>query len=126
MKYAALRVSLVKLPVSDLKRAVAYYRDVLGFQEMFTEPAYGWSSLSAGDVKLGLYVPGMGGGDQTPGGSAGFQLEVNDLTSLHQCLADRGAIMSQGVHMSDDGMRRLIVSDPDGNLLQITEPQVEA
>lgn len=34
-------VSLVKVPVSDLKRAVAYYRDVLGFEEQFTAAGYG-------------------------------------------------------------------------------------
>jgi catechol 2,3-dioxygenase-like lactoylglutathione lyase family enzyme len=126
VKDAAPRVGLVKLPVSDLNRAVAYYRDVLGFEEEFTAPEYGWSSLSAGEVKLGLYVPGMGGGDQTPGGSAGFQLQVHDLTSLHQHLAQRGAIMPEGVYTAADGMRCLIVHDPDGNQLQIGEPQTEA
>jgi predicted enzyme related to lactoylglutathione lyase len=122
MKDAGVSVSLVKVPVSDVNQSVPYYRDVLGFEEQFTVEEYGWSSLTAGDVSLGLFVPGKGGGNATPGGSTGFQLQVDDLAALYARLHQRGALLGEGIYTSADGMQCLEIQDPDGNVLHVSQP----
>ena len=118
-------VSLVKVPVCNIEQAVAYYRDVLGFEEQFTVAEYGWSTLTAGEVSLGLYVPGLGGGSATLGGSAGFQMQVADLPALHALLAGRGALLGEGLYTSADGMQCLEITDTDGNVLHVSQPAPE-
>lgn len=125
MNGAKPRATLVKVPVSDPERAVTHCPDVLGFAGQFTVPEYGWSSLAAGDVALGLYVPGLGGGSATPGGSAGFQIRVADLRALHAPLAGRGALLDGGLYTSADGMQCVEITEPDGNVLRVSRAAPE-
>lgn len=119
MKEAGIRLVCVKIPVSDLSRAVAYYRDVLGMEERVTLPEYGWASLAAGEVRVGLHVPDPTGGERPPGGQVGFQLAADDLASLHDRLAARGAALPLGLFQAENGIGCLLVVDPDGNVISI-------
>lgn len=113
------QLALLKIPVSDVARALPFYRDALGFSEVFVVAEYGWAQLTAGDLPLALYVPGMGGGDRAPGGEVDFHLAVPDLEAWCAAAVGRGASCPAGVERGDDGSAFCVVVDPDGNRLRI-------
>src|SRR5690242_19532826 len=63
------RPATVRYFVTDLDTAVAFYRDLLGF-EVELRPSPAFAMLYRGDLRLLLSVPGHpGGGDALPDGS---------------------------------------------------------
>ncbi len=114
-------VKMVKIPVSDIDRAIVYYRDVLGLQEEFSVPQYGWSQFAVGNLPLCLYVPGMGGGRGVAGNCDSIHLSTTALGSTYKELSARGAIMPDGLHTGDDGTKFVDVHDPDGNIIKIAQ-----
>lgn len=117
----AYALSLLKVPVSDIARSVAFYRDAMGFTEGFVAPEYGWAQLNAGTLSLALFVPGMGGGDAKVGGSAWFHLSLpgSEFDALAERLGTRDALVEGRIHQGNDGAVFVDVLDPDGNVLKV-------
>ncbi len=111
------RISLVRVGVRDLDRAVAFYRDVLHFDS----PAGiddGRVRMIAGDqrVELVLIDPA-----EPVGGRLAFELSAHDLETVSARAAGWGAVVAGGVLTSQGGRRYIDVRDPDGNVLRIVE-----
>ncbi|MFJ1755324.1 VOC family protein [Kitasatospora sp. NPDC088134] len=112
------------IPVTDLGRAVAYYRDTLGLnpvRESSEEVVF-----RCGGTEFGMY--------ETPyGGQAGHTLaswKVADLAAEMAELRGRGVVFEEydlpGLKTLDgiaeaDGMRAAWFKDPDGNVLCVNE-----
>ncbi len=114
-------VLLVKIPVTDVARAAAFYREGLRLKEEFAAPEYGWAQFATGGVPLCLYVPGKGGGVGVPGHSDCVNLVVADAVRFHDEVAARwkgpvGAVMKTG-----DGGVMFEVRDPDGNTIRVVQ-----
>jgi catechol 2,3-dioxygenase len=113
----------VHLKVSDLDRAIAFYRDVLGFelqQRMGDEAAF----LSAGGYHhhIGLNTWESQGGSPPPPGSTGlyhFAIRYPDRRALANALK---RVLEAGIPIgaSDHGVSEAIYfADPDGNGIEI-------
>ncbi len=113
----------VHLKVSDLDRAIAFYRDVLGFelqQRMSDEAAF----LSAGGYHhhIGLNTWESKGGSPPPPGSTGlyhFAIRYPDRRALANALK---RVLEAGIPIgaSDHGVSEAIYfADPDGNGIEI-------
>lgn len=115
------KLSLLKIPVVNLQRAVSFYRDTLGFEENFAADEYGWAQLSAGDLTLALFVPGMGGGDGSVGASVGFHLSLPgaEFDELADAVQSAGVLVEDRVHKGNDGTTFIDIRDPDGNVLKV-------
>lgn len=118
----------VRYIVHDVDRAVAFYRDHLGF-EVEMRPAPGFAMLRRGVLRLLLNAPGAGGagraGDDAPpapGGWNRFQLEVTDLDASVDRLRDAGATWRSGI-VEGQGGRQALVEDPSGNVIELFEPR---
>lgn len=118
------KVGHIHLKVSDLDRAVAFYRDVLGFelqQQLGSEAAF----LSAGGYHhhIGLNTWQSRGGSPPPPGTTGL-FHVAFLYPTRESLAGavRGVI-DAGVPLSgasDHGVSEAIyLNDPDGNGIEL-------
>lgn len=117
---AGVSVGFVKVPVSDVRRAADFYRDVLGLTEDFVVAEYGWAQMSTGTIPICLYVPGMGGGTRAPGGDTGIQLRVADARAAHAAAAAAGGVDGD-LMAGDDGTASFTARDPDGNLVQVAQ-----
>src|SRR6187401_960635 len=119
-----VRVGHVHLKVSDLDRALRFYRDVLGFeltQRYGSQAAF----LSAGDYHhhIGLNTWESAGGAPPPAGSTGlYHLAI--LYPTRAELADaflrltRASISLEGA--ADHGVSEaLYLRDPDGNGVEL-------
>jgi catechol 2,3-dioxygenase len=121
----------VHLKVSDLDRAVAFYRDVLGFelmQKLGDQAAF----LSAGGYHhhIGLNTWESRGGSPPPPGTTGlyhFAIRFPDRPALAAALK---RVVEAGIRVgaSDHGVSEAIYfADPDGNGIEIyrDRPQEE-
>jgi catechol 2,3-dioxygenase len=119
-----VEIGHVHLKVSDLDRAVGFYRDVLGFEEMARmgdQAAF----LSAGGYHhhIGLNTWESKGGSPPPPGSTGlFHVAIRyptraALAKALRRLVDAGVPLSGA---SDHGVSEAIyLHDPDGNGIEL-------
>ena len=118
----------VRYFVTDLDAAVAFYRDLLGFEEEL-RPSPAFAMLYRGDLRLLLSVPGgQGGGGPMPdgilpgpGGWNRIALQVTDLPAAVDGLRDKGARFRNDI-VTGTGVRQILIQDPSGNLTELFEP----
>lgn len=116
-----LQGARVQVFVTDLARSLAFYRDLLGFEVVFThgEPPF-YGEVRRDGARLNLRVV-----DESPfmaGVQEGEELlsayvEVTDPEALCAEVTAAGADARSGLRRTPWGTRELIVRDPDGNLL---------
>jgi len=100
--------------VRDLEAARAFYRDTLGFEEVFVDFDDGWSRLTHGPMEIAL---AQGEPDES-GGVA--HVDVDDVKSVADDLREAG--VEVGVVFEIHGQIRLVdVFDPDGNRIQLAQ-----
>lgn len=118
------RIGHVHLKVADLDRALAFYRDVLGFELM---QRYGTQAafISAGGYHhhIGLNTWESQGGSPPPPGTTGLY-HVAILYPTRAALADAlQRLIDAGIPLqgaSDHGVSEaLYLSDPDGNGIEL-------
>jgi catechol 2,3-dioxygenase-like lactoylglutathione lyase family enzyme len=123
-------LEVVVLPVSDIDRAVDFYRDKLGFNldhdtqnehmhvVQLTPPGSG-CSIVMGDLPAQNQMP--------PGSMKSLQLVVSDAAAARQELADRGVEVSDlQVITEADGGTFFGFADPDGNTWAVQEIKARA
>ena len=116
----------VRYIVDDVDAAIAFYRDLLGF-ELVMHPAPPFAMLSLGDLRLALSAPsGQGGGGQIlpdgsrpePGGWNRFQILVEDLAAEVERLRAAGARFRSDIVQGVAG-DQILVDDPSGNPIEL-------
>lgn len=102
-------MAFVAYSVSDVPRAVSFYRDVIGLQP--TQASEHWVEFDVGDTTFGV---GQGEGiGISPGSQFSASFEVDNLDEMHTRLTQRGVTVT-GINESPV-CRSCFVSDPDGN-----------
>jgi catechol 2,3-dioxygenase-like lactoylglutathione lyase family enzyme len=123
-------LEVVVLPVSDIDRSVAFYRDKLGFHldhdtrnehmhvVQLTPPGSG-CSIVLGDLPAQRQM--------APGSMRSLQLVVADAAAARQELLDRGVEVSEPmVFTQADGGTFFGFEDPDGNTWSVQEIRARA
>jgi predicted enzyme related to lactoylglutathione lyase len=121
-------LEVVILPVGDIDRSIAFYRDMVGFDldhdtknehmhvVQFTPRGSG-CSIVFGDLPAQR--------EMAPGSMGGLQLVVADAQAARQELLDRGVEASEIMTFSpDDGGTFFGFSDPDGNTWAVQQLKV--
>jgi catechol 2,3-dioxygenase-like lactoylglutathione lyase family enzyme len=119
-------MATVRYLVSDVRRALEFYVDTLGFetnQEML--PAF--ASVRKGDLELWLAGPASSAARSMPdgrqpvaGGWNRFVIETDDLADLIDRLRASGATLRNDT-VSGPGGKQILVDDPDGNPIELFE-----
>lgn len=108
------RIGQIAIPVTDIDRAVTFYRDVLGMKFLFQAPP-GLGFFDCGGVRLMLDLPAK---DQAGRGGV-LYYQVQDLQAAFETLSDRGAAVMARPHliakMPDHELWMAFFRDPDGN-----------
>ncbi len=117
----------VNLYTHDIEAALAFYRDLLGFTEVFRAPADG--APEHVELRLGSFMLGLGtaeagkrvhGVDSNPGAPAMVVvLWCNDVDAACEELRATGAPVIQEPHDTGNNNRNALLRDPDGNLVEI-------
>ena len=109
-----------ELPVSNLREAVEYYEQKLGFRAAMEMPTGDYAIVERDGVAIHLFQDAAG--SHSP---AGMHIFTSGLDELHAELLQRGARLTQGIERKPWGNRDFRVNDPSGNQIKFTEPLVE-
>jgi glyoxylase I family protein len=117
----------VRIQVTDVARAAAFYTDHLGFKVEHQQlPAF--ASVSLGEFRLLLSGPGAsgsrpmpGGQSQRPGGWNRVVLRVADLPAHIDALKKKSVTFRNQMETGPGG-RQIQIEDPDGNPIELFEP----
>lgn len=110
--------SSVVIHVSDLNRALSYYKDTLGFVEDFRVHEY--VGLTLDNVCIHLSGPGNQGKKKAPG-SSHFCIECEEVDKYFNTISSKGAFIDVPLDDRFYGMRDFAVNDHDGNTLVFGE-----
>jgi len=109
------RLGQVAIPATDLARAIAFYRDVLGLRLLFEAPPK-LAFFDCGGVRLMISEPE--GGTAFQPGSILYYV-VDDLKGTHEALAARGVQFLHGpqlvARMPDHELWMAFLRDSEGN-----------
>ena len=97
------------VPVQNMDRALAFYRDALGLTAAFSSPD--WTELGWRDATIALHRGG------TPAEQSWLGFEVDDLDSALAEIESSGG--RRGAERTEGGVRLVTVTDPEGNSLTI-------
>jgi len=112
---AVSEIAFTMYPVTDLPRALAFYRDALGLRTTDVAADF-WVEFDVGGGTFGI-----GNFEQvgTPGSAQSLALEVADLDGYRKTLADRGIEATEPHDLKF--CRISVVRDPDGNQIWLHE-----
>lgn len=104
------------LGVSDLERAIVFYRDVIGFALVHANPAESFAQFAAGGI--GLRVVGK----HPPNSSqyAVIEIVVDDIEAAYAELSGKGVEFPMRPAKQPWGGWLAQLRDPDGNLFYLT------
>jgi methylmalonyl-CoA/ethylmalonyl-CoA epimerase len=112
-------VAQLLIPVENLDRAIAFYRDTLGLRYLFSAPPH-MSFFQSGSVRLLIGVPAP---DQPRNRGSQVYFQVPDIHAVFQTLSDRGVsfgVKPHVVHRTPTTELWLAeFQDPDGNQLAL-------
>ena len=74
--------------VSDMTKAVTFYRDVLGLRLKFESP--GWSEFVTGETTLALHPAS----EKNPAGKVELGFTVGDVEAFYRDMSARGVVFS--------------------------------
>lgn len=113
------QIGQIAVPVSDIDRAVAFYRDVLGMRFLFQAPP-GLGFFDCAGIRLMLDVPAKA---QSKNYSSVIYYRVADLDTAYETLSARGVLFDEKPHLvatlSDHELWMAFFRDLDGNLLAL-------
>jgi catechol 2,3-dioxygenase-like lactoylglutathione lyase family enzyme len=117
------KLEVVPVPVSDVDRSIAFYRDSVGFtldHDHTVTESLRFVQLTPPGSACSI-VMGLGIVDSAPGTLRGLQLVVDDIQAAHAELAGRGVDVTDVT--TGPGGAFVYFADPDGNTWTVQDPR---
>ena len=109
-------IGQIALTVTELERAIGFYRDVLGMKLLFQVPNLAFFACDS--VRLML-----SGAEKATENSSVIYFKVPDIQTAHRTLVERGATFEREpqlvARMPDHELWMAFLRDPDRNLLAV-------
>jgi catechol 2,3-dioxygenase-like lactoylglutathione lyase family enzyme len=114
-----VRLNIAIVFVSDMRRSIAFYRDVLGLPLEF-ESSH-WTQFDASGAKLALHAAGAGGVEPpSRAGSCRPGFAVPDLDAFHRRMLEQKVSCAQAP-TDTFGVRVAQYLDPDGLTINVAQ-----
>ena len=115
---ATISVAYVNVPVSNLERAVAFFRDVIGLPLRFSDAEFGYAAFDAGGASFAVVQAGEG---EAVGRHTGVGFMSENLDADHAELASKGVEFTRPPTKEPWGGYMAVFADPDGNTYYLDE-----
>ena len=138
------KFNCIELPISDMKRSIDFYENILGLKKIYEHPV--WTSFELGGVSLALAVSGtknnkkssdictscsfcvlryaknkMNSNKKNPTATAVIYLETNNLENDFKVLKEKKVNFITEPKEQEWGGKTAVFLDPDNNLLVLTQ-----
>jgi len=119
MNLADATISQLLIPIEDLEKGVAFYRDVLGLPLLFEAPPQ-MAFFNCGGIRLlvGVVPPG-----KTAQRGSAIYFQVTDIHAVHFSLNGKGVAFKAEPHLVNRTPKSELwlaeFTDPDGNQLAL-------
>ena len=116
------KIGYVIVGVKALESSIAFYRDVLGFELLFSEPEFHFASFKVGEMSFSLAE----GAEETHGTgnrNTGIGFVVPDVDTAHAELAGKGIKFTMEPGKMPWGGYMAMFVDPDGNEFYLDQAQ---
>ena len=117
--FGLAQIGQIAVPVGDLQRAIAFYRDALGMRFLFQAPP-GLGFFDCGGVRLMLDAPAKA---QAEHHGSVIYYKVPDLQAAFEALSARGVAFEVNprliAKLPDHELWMAFFRDPDANLLAL-------
>ena len=121
MNLTSSSIGQIAITVSDVRKALHFYRDILGLRFLF-EAGQNLAFLQVGEVRIMLSTP-QGAG--RIGANSILYFNVYDIEAVHAQLVTQGAANERGpqlaARMPDHDLWLAFLRDPDGNFVGLME-----
>jgi predicted enzyme related to lactoylglutathione lyase len=107
------------IPVSDLERSLAFYRDVLGFTVSFSYQGF-YAGIEMGPVQLHLSAK-----PRSAPGTGSVYIFADEVDEYYAAVRVKGANAPEPPKNFPYGMRDFAVFDPDNNQIGFGAPHDE-
>jgi catechol 2,3-dioxygenase-like lactoylglutathione lyase family enzyme len=115
-----LGIDTVAVVVSNRRKALRWYRDVLGLEVAFTAPEEGhWIEVGPGRPLTRLHICEM---PKTEPGPTGITLLTEDIHAEYERLRSMGVSFRYPPRRMEWGEWMCAFSDPDGNEFDLKQP----
>lgn len=108
------RIHHVIVYVRDMKKAIAWYRDLLGLPLRFAEEW--WAEFDTEGATLALHPRAK---DESGGGRTGVSFSVLNVGATIDILRARGVKVTREPEKVGEGIRVAEIEDPEGNRLSL-------
>jgi predicted enzyme related to lactoylglutathione lyase len=117
----------VNVFVSDLQRAVGFFRDTLGLPLEFADEKFGYASFSPKGVRMGVarIEPGTPESQRMIGRHTGIGFGVPDLDAAHRELSGKRVRFTMPPTKQPWGGYMATFADPDGNIFYLDQLRSE-
>lgn len=119
-------IKQIAITVSDVDKALEFYRDILGLEFLFSAGP-NLAFLNADGVRIMLSTP-QGAG--AVGANSILYFNVNDIESSYEAFVEQGAKAERepqlAANMTDHDLWTGFLRDPDDNLVGLMEEKANA
>ena len=115
-----ISIGYVIVGVKELDPAVAFYRDVMGFELEFSDPAFHYASFRVGELHFSL-AAGVEETHGTGDRNTGIGFMVPDVDAAHTELAAKGVNFTMSPSKQPWGGYMAMFADPDGNVFYLDQ-----
>lgn len=115
------RIGYVIVGVTDLDRAIAFYRDAMGFEFVHAAPEFHFDEFKVGYLRFSLAGGSGGDGGHKVGGNTGIGFVVADVDAAHKEIATNGVSFTMEPSQQPWGGYMAMFADPDGNVFYLDQ-----
>lgn len=117
------QIGYVNVFVSDLSRAVEFYRDTLGLPLQFEDAKFGYASFASDRIRLGLAGVDPSAPDSAGllGRHTGIGFVVRDLDAAYQELVAKAVRFTMAPAKQPWGGYMATFADPDANIFYLDQ-----
>ena len=116
--FAYTQNCVISVNVSDLERSRAWYREALGFPEIYRMDEYGWAEVATAITGVSI---GLGQTEELKVGGIVPTFGVEDIAAAKAHIESKGGRFEGEPYDIADQVKLVTVYDPDGNPFMLAQ-----